>query len=134
MSTTATQFDWIEQLLASTRPECLTAVDTALERFPEGTTGRGAGIRLSLLQHRGALLGQQHNGAAIPTDVQFKDGTTSAEILDIGGFGRYQAWAISDSFMEIAGGHGHTSAEARARAMVGLMLSINETYSERSTT
>lgn len=123
-----TQYDWIEQL-AEVNPDDLAAVDASLAYFPDCSAGRLADIRASLLKHQAALLGHLHQGAAIPTDVRFKDGFTNIELL--GTNGPFHAWAISDLLMEMAGGHGATPAQARADAMVGLMLNINETVVTR---
>ncbi|MRV72542.1 hypothetical protein GJ700_12565 [Duganella sp. FT92W] len=121
---TAAQLDWIDLLVAAPVPQFLAAVVDALSRFPADATGKAGAIRQSLLWHHAALLGQRHDGAAIPADVYFKDGFTSPEIS--GWAGQHHSWAISDSHMEMAGGFGCTPEDARASAMVGLMLSINE--------
>jgi hypothetical protein len=126
----ALQLDWIEQLIAAApAPEYLAAVEAALARYPEDATGTPSAIRQSLVWHRAALLGQHHGGAALPSDVRFRDGQASIEVSLI--TWRYHAWAISDSHMEMAGGFGNTPELARARAMVGLMLSINESVHRR---
>jgi hypothetical protein len=127
---TTIQYDWIEQLPACSQDD-LAAVEMSLLNFPGATTGRGASIRASLLQHRAALLGHWHAGASIPADVRFED-EFIAHRLDIAGRpAQCHAWAISDSHMVMAGGQGETPAKARARAMVGLMLDINEAAAGR---
>lgn len=123
--TAAIQFDWIEQL-APFAPEDLAAVDDSLGHFPDYSTGVPALIRASLLDYRAALLGQFHSGAAIPSDVRFRESYTAYKLDIAGRPAQCHAWAISDMHMEMAGGHGATPAKARADAMVGLMLSLNE--------
>lgn len=123
--TAATQFDWIEQLVAIA-PEDLVAIDDSLAHFPDYSIGVPALIRASLLSHRAALLGRCHSGAAIPTDVRFRESYTAYKRDIAGRPAQCHAWAISDMHMEMAGGHGATPAKARADAMVGLMLSLNE--------
>lgn len=120
---TTAQIDWIEQF-PQVDPDALAALDHSLLRFRDRTSGRDGDIRLSMLKHRAALLGQTHAGAPIPPDTRFRDGLTICELL--GTSGRYHAWAISDASMEMAGGYGDTPAKARAAAMVGLMLGLNE--------
>lgn len=120
-----TQIDWIEQLVPFA-PEDLAAVDDSLGHFPDYSVGCSALIRASLLNHRAALLGQCHSGAAIPTDARFRESYTAYKLDIAGRPAQCHAWAISDSFMVMAGGEGATPAQARARAMVSLMLSINE--------
>lgn len=66
-----------------------------------------------------------------PRDVRFKERATSADLVAIGGIGRFHAWAISDSFMEMMGGFGDTPAEARAQALEYLTLNIAETTKTR---
>ena len=127
--TAAIQFDWIDQLVAIA-PEDLAAIDDSLAHFPDYSIGVPALIRASLLNHRAALLGQCHSGAAIPTDVRFRESYTAYKLDIAGRPAQCHAWAISDSFMAMAGGQGATPAQARARAMVGLMLSINEAAAE----
>lgn len=130
---TTTQLDWIELLVAAPAPppEFLSAVEDALSRYSATATGQAGAIRQSLLWHRAALLGQHHDGTAIPADVQFRDGFTPADLAGLAG--RYHAWAISNAHMEMAGGFGRTPAQARATSMVGLMLSINEAVMRRTT-
>lgn len=123
--TAAIQFDWIEQLVPFA-PEDLAAVDDSMGHFPDYSTGVPALIRASLLNHRAALLGQCHSGAAIPTDVRFRESQTAYKLDIAGRPAQCHAWAISDMHMEMAGGHGATTAKARADAMVGLMLNLNE--------
>lgn len=121
------QLDWIEQQAPMYAPEDLAAIDESLEYFPEWLTGRAAVIRASLLKHRAMLLGQCGAGVPIPSDIRFKE-SYEAYKLDIAGRpAQYHAWAISDSHMEMTGGSGATPAQARARAVVGLMLEINAT-------
>lgn len=127
--TAAIQFDWIEQLVPFA-PEDLAAVDDLLGHFPDYSTGVPALIRASLLDYRAALLGQFHSGAAIPVDVRFHESYTAYKLDIAGRPAQCHTWAISDSFMAMAGGQGATPAQARARSMVGLMLSINEAAAE----
>lgn len=120
-----TQIDWIEQLVPAYAPEDLIAINNSLDHFPEWVIGRAAEIRALLLQHRATLLGQCGSGVPIPGDVRFKE-AYEAYKLDIAGRpAQYHAWAVSDSHMEMAGGSGATPAQARARAVLGLMLEIN---------
>lgn len=129
---TALQLDWIEQASPAYAAEDLAAIDASLLYFPDYSTGRDALIRASLLDHRAALLGQCHKGAAIPVDVRFMESYRPFKLDAAGQPAECHAWAISDSFMEMAGGYGSTPAQARAEAMVGLMLSINETAAGRA--
>lgn len=120
------QLDWIEEAAPVYAPEDLAAIDCSLGHFPAGAVGKAGAIRASLLKHRAALLGQCGAGAPIPADVRFKETHTPFKLDIAGRPAQFHAWAISDSFMEIAGGEGATPERARARAMVGLMLGINE--------
>lgn len=125
----ALQLDWIEQLMPFA-PEELAAVDDSLGHFPDYSVGRSALIRASLLNHRAALLDLCHSGAAIPRNVRFRESHTEFTLDIAGRPAQCHAWAISDSFMAMAGGQGATPAQARARSMVSLMLSINEAAAE----
>ncbi|RFP19167.1 hypothetical protein [Duganella sp. BJB475] len=125
------QLDWIEQQAPAYAPEDLAAIDDSLGHFPEWSTDRAAEVRASLLKHRAALLGQCGAGAAIPADVRFKESHTPYKLDIAGRPAQHHAWAISDSYMEMSGGYGETPEQARADAMVGLMLDINETSTGR---
>ncbi|MYM81109.1 hypothetical protein GTP44_03940 [Duganella sp. FT50W] len=119
------QLDWIEQLAPACTTEDLAAIDDSLGHFPEWSTGRAGFIRALLLRHRATLLSQYGAGVPVPADIRFNE-SYEAYRLDIAGLpAQCHAWAISDSHMEMAGGSGATPAQARARAMVGLMLEIN---------
>lgn len=126
-----TQLDWIEQTAPPYAPQDLAAIDESLSRYPDYSTGRRADIRASLLKHRAALLGQCGAGAAIPTDVRFRESYVLGRLNIAGQPAQHHAWAISDSHMEMAGDYAATQEQARARAMVGLMLGINETAHRR---
>lgn len=116
--TVVQQIDWVDLLSGAGDAE-LDAIDAALDRFPEGCTGRCADIRESLLLIRSRW-------PLARGDIRFKDGFANAETIAVGGFGRFHAWAISDTFMEMAGGLGNTPQEARAQAMLHLQMEINE--------
>lgn len=126
------QLDWIEQQVAAYAPEDLAAIDDSLEHFPDYVAGKAAAVRSSLLKHRAALLGQCGAGAAIPADVRFKESHTPFKLDIAGRPAQFHAWAISDAYMGMAGGSGATASVARARAMVGLMLDINEASTGRA--
>lgn len=119
------QLDWIERLAPACAPEDLAAIDDSLGHFPEWSTGRAGFIRALLLLHRATLLNQYGAGVPMPADIRFNE-SYEAHRLDIAGRpAQCHAWVISDSHMEMAGGSGATPAQARARAILGLMLEIN---------
>lgn len=119
------QLDWIDALAPAPAPEDLAAVDASLEHFPEWSIGRAGHIRILLLKHRATLLGQYGAGVPIPSDIRFNESYEPYKLDIAGRPAQCHAWAISDSHMEMVGGYGATPAQARARAMVGLMLEIN---------
>lgn len=128
------QLDWIELLTPACAPEDLAAIDDSLGHFPDWSVGRAADIRTLLLQHRATLLAQSSGGAPIPADVRFKESYVPFKMDIAGRPAQCHAWAISDLHMEMVGGCGGTPAQARARALVGLMLEINASTRTRTAT